>query len=296
VSLTVVTVLHDSAAELEVLLDSLERHGPPGRQVVAVDTGSADGGAVLARARGAEVLELGGNPGLGAANNAGLARARHAVTALVNPDCELLDGGLTGLAGAAGLRCALFAPRLVGGDGMQQRTAHALPGTPGALVPALVHPPALPRAVRERADPWRASRARTVGWAIAACLVARTAILRRLGPFDPAQFLFFEDLDLCLRARAAGVPTVFVPEVTLRHAGGHSTRRAYGGEPHALLARRRREVVAANLGPRAAALDGAAQALTFATRWAARAVLGRERDLERDQLRAQLAVRPRRCT
>jgi GT2 family glycosyltransferase len=154
-----------------------------------------------------------------------------------------------------------------------------------------VRPRALPRAVRERAEPYRAERPRSVGWAIAACVAARTATLRRLGPFDARQFLFFEDMDLCLRARAAGVPTVLDPSVRIRHLGGHATRRAYDGEPHALLARRRHEVVAANLGARAAALDDLAQALTFATRAAARRMLGRDADRERAQLAALLRSR-----
>ena len=47
-----------------------------------------------------------------------------------------------------------------------------------------------------------------------------------------------------------------------------------GGEPFALLARRRREAIASALGPRARALDDLAQVLTFATRIAARAALG----------------------
>ena len=124
-----------------------------------------------------------------------------------------------------------------------------------------------------------------------ACLAARTETLRRLGPFDPEAFLFFEDLDLCLRAAAAGVPTELHPEVRLRHAGGHATGPAYGGEPHALLARRRRAVVGARLGRRALALDDAAQSLTFATRAAARALLGRDATREREQLAALRAAR-----
>ncbi len=148
------------------------------------------------------------------------------------------------------------------------------------------------RALRVRAEPFRAERPRTIGWAIAACVAARTAVLRRLGPFDPGQFLFFEDMDLCLRARAAGVPTVLDPSVRIRHLGGHATRRAYAGEPHELLARRRREVVRANRGRAALALDDAAQALTFATRAVARRAAAREADRERAQLTAFLrAVR-----
>ena len=123
-----------------------------------------------------------------------------------------------------------------------------------------------------------------MGWAIAACVAAPTDLLRELGPFDPGEFLFYEDMDLCLRARAAGAPTELHPDVALVHTGGHSTGPAYGGEPHELLARRRHEVVTARLGRRAAALDDLAQAATFATRAAGRMLLGRDGRRERAQL------------
>ena len=285
---SVVVVLHDSAGPLPALLDSLALLPQP-PQLIVVDTGSDDDGAQLARAAGAEVVQLGANPGFGAANNAGVERARHAVTVLLNPDCELLDASLARLATAAATGPArLWVPRLLEADGAVQRSAHPLPGTVGSLLPALVHPAALPRALRERAEPFRAERPRTVGWAIAACVAARTDVLRRLGPFDPHQFLFFEDMDLCLRARAAGVPTALDPSVRLRHLGGHATRRAYAGEPHELLAARRRAVVLANRGRTGLALDDAAQALTFATRAAARGAVARGAERERAQLAALL--------
>jgi N-acetylglucosaminyl-diphospho-decaprenol L-rhamnosyltransferase len=288
---SLVVVLHDSAGPLPALLRSLALlPAPP--QLVVVDTGSRDDGPALAGAAGAEVVELGANPGFGAANNAGVDRARHAVTVLLNPDCELLDSSLARLAAAAAARPdRLWVPRLLEADGAVQRSAHPRPGTVGALLAAVTHAPALPRELRERAEPFRAERARTVGWAIAACVAARTETLRGLGPFDPRQFLFFEDMDLCLRARAAGIPTVLDPSVRIRHLGGHATRRAYPGEPHELLARRRREVVLANRGRAALALDDAAQALTFASRVLARRVAGREAERARAQLAAlRLAI------
>ena len=285
---SLVVVLHDSAGPLPALLRSLALlPAPP--QLVVVDTGSRDDGPALASAAGAEIVELGANPGFGAANNAGVERVQNEVTVLLNPDCELLDGSLDRLAAAAATGPErLWVPRLLEADGAVQRSAHPLPGTVGALLPALIHPAALPRVLRERAEPYRSERRRTVGWAIAACVAARTATLRRLGPFDPRQFLFFEDMDLCLRARAAGVPTVLDPSVRVRHLGGHATRRAYDGEPHELLARRRRAVVQAGRGRAARALDDAAQALTFASRAAARTAAGREADRERAQLTALL--------
>ena len=290
-ALSIVTVLHDSAADLQRLLRSLEP-ATERPQLVVVDAGSRDDGPDIARAWGAEVVQA-GDVGFGAANNAGVARATSSVTLLLNPDIVVHQPAvLDRLARHARREDALHVPRLLNPDGSVQRSAHPVPGRPSALLPALVHPRVLPPPLRHRADPWRADAPeRPVGWAIAAAVAARTATLRRLGPFDPAQFLFFEDLDLCLRARAAGVPTVLHADLRLEHRGGHSTGPAYDGEPHELLARRRREVVGANLGPRAVALDDAAQALTFATRAAARRALRRPAARERAQLRALLAAR-----
>jgi N-acetylglucosaminyl-diphospho-decaprenol L-rhamnosyltransferase len=282
---TLLVVVHDSAAELRALLDSIQRHLVPRPPLVVVDSGSRDGGAgaALARERGAEVVVLDGSPGFGAANNAGLGRVRTPVTVLLNPDAELLDASLLALADRAGARDALVVPRLLNAGGSVQKTAHPVPGSAaGMLLPIA---PLLPGSLRAVAEPWRAGAPRDVGWAVAAALAARTDTLRRLGPFDPGAFLHYEDLDLCLRARAAGIPTELRPGVVLRHAGGHAVNRA--GEPLAAQARRRRRVVGAVLGGRALARDDAAQALTFATR----ALAHRDGTRERAQLRALRAAR-----
>lgn len=259
-TLSVVTVIHDSACDLTRLLASIDACLPERPQVVVADSGSSDDGARRAADWGAEVVALPDNPGFGPANNAGVARAGGDVVALLNPDVVLLDAGLLVLAEAARATDALHAPRLLNADGSLQDSAHPLPGTPRELIRALAPGPL-------RREPWRvARRATPVGWALAAALTARRETLLRLGPFDPQAFLFYEDLDLALRARAAGVPTVLHPEVAMRHAGAHSTRAAFGGEPVALQVRRRRQVVGARLGQRALALDDAAQALEHGVR------------------------------
>ncbi len=260
---SVVVVAHRSRRELETLLPAL----PGDAEVIVVDTdGSAAG---LDRAR---IVERHDNPGFGPANNAGVAQATRDVCVLLNPDIVPAPGAVERLAVLAAGREALVAPRLRNADGSIQRSAFALPGRPSGVVTALTPGPL-------RREPWRARAPRIVGWALAAALAAPTGLLRRLGPFDPGTFLFYEDMDLCLRARAAGVPTVLHPEVELTHTGGHS----YGTAPVDLLARRRREVVGANLGARALRLDDAAQALEFGVRsWRAR---------DRTRLRALLSAR-----
>jgi GT2 family glycosyltransferase len=53
-----------------------------------------------------------------------------------------------------------------------------------------------------------------------AAMALSTAIWRRLGGFDVGYSHFFEDIDLCLRARALGLRSVLVPEARIRHRGG----------------------------------------------------------------------------
>ena len=288
--LALVSVIHQSEADVGRLLASVAAHLDPAPRVVVVDSGSTDRGAEIARERGAEVLELGENRGFGAACNEGLARVAEPVTALVNPDVELIDAGLARLAATTAKEEAILAPRLLNEDGSVQDSAHPRPGTLEQLLPAILPRPLLPPPLRRRYEPWRAERPRRVGWAVGAALVARTALLRRLGPFDPAAFLFYEDMELCLRAARAGIPTRLHPEVTLRHRGGASIGPALRDRDLLMRARRRREVVARE-GPVRLRLDDLAQATTFGGRAAARRLARRGGDRELAQLRALMAAR-----
>jgi N-acetylglucosaminyl-diphospho-decaprenol L-rhamnosyltransferase len=244
-TISIVTVIHDSAAHLTRLLDSLDEHAP-GQQVIVVDSGSSDDGAQIARERGADVVDLPHNPGFGAGNNAGVARATNEVTALLNPDVELLDDGLLRLAQRAKPDTLTF-PRLLNPDGSVQDTAHPTPGTTSEILRAFLPSRLAPQ-------PYRTQQTIEVGWAIAAVLVAPTQTLRER-PFDEEAHLFYEDMDLCLRARCE-----LHPDIALRHVGGHST----GPDRLQLEAERRRAVVGERLGTPARRRDDLAQAITFA--------------------------------
>ena len=92
------------------LLASLEAQLPKRRSWWS-STAARATAARLAAEHGAEVVALPGNPGFGAANNAGLECARHDVTVLLNPDCELLDASLAALAALAGVIRTRCTPR-----------------------------------------------------------------------------------------------------------------------------------------------------------------------------------------
>jgi N-acetylglucosaminyl-diphospho-decaprenol L-rhamnosyltransferase len=297
--MALVTVLHDSEAEVRSLLASVGRH-LPGAQVVAVDSGSSDDGPDAVRAWRDErvsVVELGENAGFGRACNEALALVEEPVTILLNPDAELLDASLAELAAEVARPDRaerILAPVVIHPDGLRENSAHPEPGTPPEFVRALVPAATLPRLLRTRVEPWRADGPRRVGWAVGACLVARTDTLRRLGPFDDRAFLYAEDLDLGLRATDAGVETWFWPSGRVLHRRGHASTRAFGGEPFGLLASRRREVVRRWRGERRQLVDDAAQGVTFVTRIALKSLLGAPAKREREQLAALRRVRRER--
>ena len=271
-SFAAVIVLHNSARELTALLESIDAHLAVRPQVICADSGSSDDGADVARNWGAEVVVMDGNPGYGAANNAALELVREEVTVLLNPDSLLIDGSIVRLAEIARASRALIAPSLLNDDRTLQDSAHPLPGGRDGYLAALTVPRFLPTKLRNRLQPFRSTTRTEVGWAIGACLAAKTSLLRQLGPFDPADFLFAEDLDLCLRARALGIPTIFDPSVSLVHSGAHTSRGELKQERFDLQARRRREVILQQLGEGALRRDDRTQALTFT----ARAALGRD--------------------
>jgi N-acetylglucosaminyl-diphospho-decaprenol L-rhamnosyltransferase len=293
-SIALVTVTYNSAPELEALLRSVDRH-LPGTRVIVVDCASRDNTLDCAHRWSCAVpIALERNVGFGSATNRGVLEVREPVMAVVNPDVELLDDSLLALASEAlrpGGETRLLAPLVLSGDGSRQDTVHPVPGSPAELLRALIPPGLAPGRIGRELAPWRAADPRRVGWAVGCALGAQTATLRRLGPFDERIFLFSEDLDLGLRAAESGVQTWFWPYARVLHHGGRSTERVFDGEPFERKARARREVIARRLGQRRSHLDDAAQALTFASRVAAKRMLGRPTERERRQLQALMLAR-----
>jgi N-acetylglucosaminyl-diphospho-decaprenol L-rhamnosyltransferase len=286
-----VTVTHNSAPQLAALLASVARH-LPGVRVIVVDCASSDDTVRIAQTfPGALTVALSANVGFGRANNRGIAEVSEAVAVLVNPDVELVDDSLRGLAAAAAAGDRLIAPRVLSADGSRQDSVHPRPASVADLVRVLVPPAVVPGRAGVALAPWRSARPRPVGWAVGCALAARTDTLRRLGPFDETIFLYAEDMELGLRAGDSGIPTWFWPHATVVHHRAHSSAAAFGGEPFRRLAQARHDVVARRLGRRRAALDDVLQALTFASRIAAKRALRRPARRELAQLRAVVSGR-----
>ncbi|MBI3887207.1 MAG: glycosyltransferase [Opitutae bacterium] len=83
------------------------------------------------------------------------------------------------------------------------------------------------------------SLAREVSAVTGACLLTRTEIYRALGGFDEADFgVSYNDVDYCLRVRAAGHRVIYTPQAKLMHWGSATRGVTFDEAEHIAFVRR----------------------------------------------------------
>jgi N-acetylglucosaminyl-diphospho-decaprenol L-rhamnosyltransferase len=194
------------AAERETL--------PFDTEVLVLDNASADGSAGAARRHPAitEVIALRERRGKGENDTALLQRARGHHALLLNEDSELRPGAVAALHAALTERprAAAAGARLLRPDGTPQASAWRFPTPATALVGALF----LHRRLTVQS---RGQQTREVDWAQSAALLVRVEAARAIGYFDPAFFVYSDEVDFCKRLRDAGWSTLYVPAAVAVH-------------------------------------------------------------------------------
>ena len=227
-----VTVTYSPGEALAGLLDSLPTASRRPITVVLADNGSTDG-SVEAAAERADVrlLRTGSNLGYGAAANAGVAVLDPAIDwiVVINPDVVLGAGAIDELIAAA-LRhpdAGAVGPLISTPDGVVYPSARHLPSIGAGIGHAVFGWwwPTNPWTRQYRQDN-QAPVERTAGWLSGSCLLLRRTAFAQVDGFDPAYFMYFEDVDLGYRLGLAGWANVYCPSARAIHQGGHSTERA----------------------------------------------------------------------
>lgn len=264
-------------------LDGLERLTYPGCFTIVVDNGSRPAEreglrAAVAGRRDVEVVALPENRGFAAAVNLGVARvfARGAAAALVlNDDAEVEPDLVTVLvaAAAADPAAGIVAPRILDAETGREVSRGERLGL------ALVCLPRTWLRVR-RGGPGPYAVTGVLGVAF---LVTR-ACHERVGPLAEGFFAYYEEVDYCLRARAAGFHLLVAPAAGVRHAGF----RGFAGGFTPLAAYLKARNLPLLLRRQGGALDWALFVPTYAALVAASAALYAAR--ERGRGRAVLAA------
>lgn len=224
----VVVVTYFSGDSLAAFLDSLAGATTAPVEVVVADNGSTDGAPEAAAGRpGVSVLANGTNLGYGRAANAGAHGAEAEWIVVANPDVIWDPGSLDVLLAAGGRwpRAGALGPAIRTPDGALYPTGREFPslgrGTGHALLGWIWPTNPWTRAYRrERGAPVEG----TTGWLSGSCLLVRRAAFEQVGGFDPAYFMYAEDVDLCRRLMLAGWERVLVPSSVVTHIGAHATR------------------------------------------------------------------------
>ncbi len=190
---------------------------PFATEVLVLDNASGDGSADAARAHPAvdDVLALGERRGKGENDSALLQRARGRFGLLLNEDAELEPGATAALHAALDARPAAGAAgaQLLRPDGRPVPSAWRFPTPATALAQALfLHPWLVVQS--------RGAAVREVDWAQSSAMLVRTAAARSIGWFDPAFFVYSDEVDFCRRLRDAGWTVLWVPAARAVHHEG----------------------------------------------------------------------------
>ena len=211
---------------LESLLPELD---PARDAAVVVDNASGDGSvssidrAVAERGwKGVRLVEAERNAGFAAGNNLGIRSVRAHAYLLLNSDTLVRPGAVGRLLETldSDARLGIVSPRLEWSDGTSQVSCFRLHTPWSELIDTAGTGPI--RALLQRWEvPIPVSEASfEPEWTIFAAVLIRDAMLEQVGRLDEGFFMYYEDVDYCRRARAAGWRILYEPRARVVHLRG----------------------------------------------------------------------------
>lgn len=219
---------------VETCVASLEVHHDPDLEVLVVDDGSRDDTveALRRRHRWARVISLPSSLGFTKAANLGVEAVRGDVVVLLNSDTELEPGSLATLRAAFERepRLGIVGAALIYPDGTPQWSGGREPDIPWLFALASGLPGLVARIPGyRRLHGARGHAGEEVDWVTGAAIAFRREVWGEIGPLDEDFSFYCQDLDYCVRARAAGWRVSVVPGFRVVHHHGATIGRSSGG-------------------------------------------------------------------
>ncbi len=225
---SIVTVNYDSWPYTLRCIESLYKTGYTDFEVVVVDNDQEREPPEIPHP--VRLIRNTENVGFARACNQGVLASDGEYVVLINPDTlvqgnffESLKEFFEGNPGAG-----VVGPRILDGEGNLQLSARkeldfvsGFLGRTSLLTRLFPKNPLLKRlfpATKKLSGPT------VVDWVSGACMVIRRRIFEEIGLIDERFFMYFEDADLCRRAREAGWLIYYLPQVEVLHHTGASSR------------------------------------------------------------------------
>jgi len=201
-------------------------------ELVVLDNASTDCSAdeIAGRFPEVRVIASSKNLGFAAGNNVAAREAEGEYLLLLNPDTVVLDGAIDKLVAFAEAHpdAGIYGGRTVFADGsLNPSSVWAKPTVWNAFCRAVGLSAVMKRSPLFNGDSyggWDRDTVREVDIVSGCFLLIRRELWDKLGGFDTSYFMYGEDWDLCLRAKALGYRCLFCPEAEIVHYGGASEK------------------------------------------------------------------------
>jgi N-acetylglucosaminyl-diphospho-decaprenol L-rhamnosyltransferase len=241
-SVVVVTVNHRSATLVTHSLEGLaaERDGAVDLRVVVVDNDSGDGsvgviGAFIEENEWGEWISIVASPtnrGFAAGNNTAIRPLLAGTTRpdyffLLNPDAYVCPGATATMIDFMDRRpeVGIVGSQLRLPTGDEWPFSFRFPNVLGEFEQGARSATVSRLLQRKKLVVTAPSVATEVDWVAGAAMMIRANVFESAGLMDESYFLYFEETDLCLRARNAGWTVCYLPEAAVVHHFGGSTGR-----------------------------------------------------------------------
>lgn len=232
---SVVIVTHESAADIDGCLESLECLTVP-HEIIVVDNASNDGTTEVVRSKHPNVrlITKKERHGFATNSNIGAVAANGSTLLFLNPDVRVHPGAVERLLSAlrADPSAGAVGARLLYPDGTPQPSARRFP----RVWPTVVRRTPLRWILRSSAaerqhlrldEPVTGNAPVLVDWMLGAALALPADLFGEMGGFDDGYRLYCEDIDLCWRVHAVGRRVMYVPGAEMVHALGETTRHRF---------------------------------------------------------------------
>jgi len=226
--LSVIIVTYNSADVIGECLRSVYSAGPYSNvEVIVVDNASTDGTVENIAKSFPEIQVIANRENIGFARavNQGVSMAAGDCVFLLNPDTQVGERCLSILREVMDRypATAIAAPRIQNVNGSGQPSVWNFPSV-GSLLIEMIVPHVVASSMLDR-TPKGTDRRVDVESASGAALMIRKSVFDQLGGFDERFFMYYEDIDFCLRCKQAGFTISFVPGALVRHYQGKSSWR-----------------------------------------------------------------------
>ena len=238
--LSVIIVNFNGAKLTLACVASIRAHIPSiPYEIIVVDNQSSDreGEALKRQLPECTIVLSEKNVGFGGANNLGASRASGELLLFLNNDTLVSSDIFTPLAAALeqNRHLGLIGPALRNQDGTFQVSFGRFPSLGNEWRTRRLGR----RFNHKNLDQVGTIETREREWITGAAMMARKECFERLGGFDESYFMYFEDVDLCYRARLLGYEIGYAAGCSIIHLGGMSYA---SGEPHIQVEYRRSQL------------------------------------------------------